>query len=179
MTAAPIDHAPRLALFDGRPTDEPAESGELVRRSVLADPLNAAHMPDYHRAVLRMVLDAGGALTVSPGFIAERFGVTERTVFRALAELEIWGMITRRGPKGRTQTITVGTDIDDKLRALCQCRPPTGGEYVALADPDKARDDRARYCFAVGRGPRWAMERGAKLARGLDPDVERNDPLPW
>ena len=149
-----------------------------------ANPLDFAPMPEPARAILRTVVEFNGKITMSAPTLAMLAGVTDRTVFRALKFLRRAGLVTQSGQVGRVQTIASTHDTDAILRRMCQGlgregEPPPGQEYTPLADPDKARDDRARYCHAVGRGPKWALERGAKLARGLDPDVERNDPLPW
>ena len=93
--------------------------------------------------------------------LADHMGVTERTVYRAVAAARKLGLVA--------DEYALTPDSERILRACCQGvgrpRETPGAEYTPLADVDAARDDRARWFYRRGSGPRWAMERGAELAR--------------
>lgn len=96
---------------------------------------------------------AFGEVQVTIATIAERAGVSTRTVIRALPELERDGFIARVGGQGKIATVTC--DNARNLRDLSQVgvfnrvyedpadRTP-GAEYTPVSDIDAARADRAR-----------------------------------
>ena len=122
---------------------------------------------------------------VPNSMLAREAGTSVRTVIRALDALEAAGMLVREGGQGRvallrtcdnssttteevTQVPRRPGDCDDlfsdeELGEDAEERP--GCEYIRPKDPEAAADALARWCYAVGRGPRWALERGQRLAR--------------
>lgn len=134
-------------------------------------PLDIAPMSDTARALLRMAMH--GDVHASVAELAERVGVGERHIKRAVAELVALGLCARdgRGGRGRVAALRANGDTERTLRALChrlwrEDEAPPGAEYTPLRDVEAARRDRAIYCHAVGRGPRWARDLGAAIARG-------------
>ena len=125
----------------------------------LAILITHADIPEHVRGLLAVLPWAG---TVAE--LAERLGVAERSAYRALAAGVDLGVV-ERGEGGCALT----PDAERILRCRCQGvgrkREAPGLEYTPLADVDAARDDRARWFYRRGSGPKWAMERGAKLAR--------------
>jgi len=114
-----------------------------------------------------------GMCALTAAEIAGWLVLCERTVHRAVRELDALGLVTATATRGRggCLRIEIKPDIDAVLRRLCQHigredEPPAGQEYTRLTDEDAARRDRARYCHATGTGPKWARDLGARMARG-------------
>lgn len=134
----------------------------------LTDLIAHARISDAARDVLTM-LPYGG----TGPHLAAYIGVSLRTAWRAVRELEREGLIVRRSSPGRGGglRLVANSDMEANLRRLChglgrRHEPPPGQEYTRLTDEEAARRDRARYCHATGTGPRWARELGAAMARG-------------
>ena len=122
----------------------------------LSDLLAHAPMSESARDVPRAVLDAG-ELSVPALQLAADLGITDRTVFRALNELEQAFLITREsgGGRGKPSRIRAKPDTESRLRLLCQSigreRETPGAEYTPLQDEAVARASRVVYCRATGR----------------------------
>ena len=126
--------------------------------TTIATLITHADIPEHVRGLLAVLPWAGTVVE-----LAERLGVVRRSALRALAAAKSLGLVTRDGGYVLTR------DAESILRSRChhvgRKREAPGLEYTPLADVDAARDDRARWFYRRGSGPKWAMERGAKLAR--------------
>jgi len=131
-----------------------------------------ARMSRGARALLSFVARHGVCALTAAEF-SERLAVSERTIHRAMRELDALGLVTTGVTRGRGGylRIELKPDIDAVLLRLCrhigrEDEPPAGQEYTRLTDEETARRDRARYCHATQTGPKWARELGARMARG-------------
>ena len=136
-----------------------------------------AGLTDAESALLEAVWDAPAEGTALA--IAEAAGIARRSFFRAVRSLQDRGLVNAVGVQGSGFRVVRSEDAEAKLKALAVAAlngEQAGAEYNALSDVEAARRDRARYCYAVGHGPKWAMELGRRMAEGelaLVAEVER------
>lgn len=104
-------------------------------------------------------LSVNGECRATLQTIADRAGVCERTVRRALKSLERSGLVTRDGGQGRVATFTT-PDIQTKKRDLSEvgrrvyddpADKTPGAEYTPIGDIGAAVRDRVKWYVAKGR----------------------------
>ncbi len=99
--------------------------------------------------------------------IADSAEIARRSFFRAVRSLEARGLVKAVGVQGSGFRVVRSDDAESRLKALAVAAlngEQAGAEYTALSDVEAARRDRARYCYAVGHGPKWAMKLGREMA---------------
>lgn len=120
------------------------------------------------QALLIAVVDRG-ELSGTAVEIAAEAGISRRSFFRAVNVLVEHGLMLAVGDIGRGMSLRLSPDAEARVRALavvCMSGEVPGAEYNQLTDVEAARRDRAVYCYRMGRGPRWAMELGERIAKG-------------
>ena len=126
-----------------------------------------AGLTDAESALLSLVWDGPAEGTALA--IAEAAGIARRSFFRAVRSLEDRRLVDAVGVQGSGFRVVRSDDAESRLKALAVAAlngEQAGAEYNALSDVEAARRDRARYCYAVGHGPKWAMRLGRELADG-------------
>ena len=109
--------------------------------------IDNADISETARAILRRPW-ADGVQAVVVHVLADELGVTPRSVWRALAELESANIVSRKSGNRWTPTeLRLYSDAETKLKRLCrgiERDGKPGAEYTALINEDEARADRAR-----------------------------------
>lgn len=128
----------------------------------MIDPLDYAELTDTAKAIVRTL--RRGPVACGVTLLAEALGVSNRQALRAIAELRDGGMLAV-STSGRGSVYTATCDMEARIRATCHMlKPREPNQYTELRDVQKAREDRARWFYARGYGPAWALELGAELA---------------
>lgn len=129
----------------------------------MTDPLDYASLSDTAKSLVRRLREGPVACGV-PRMAAE-LGVDVSTVFRAMAVLKSERIIDVDENAGRPSEYILTHGAEREIKRLCEgFRPREPEPYTELRDVEKAREDRARWAYARGYGPAWALELGAKLA---------------